>query len=358
MEQNVRIASLVSRMTEEFDAVLITSDVDRLYFTGMQSSAGTLLVTREAAYLVIDFRYVEKARQVVKGCEVILQERLYEQLLELCKKHNVKSLGIESEYLTVSDYLGYNEKLPDIGFVMNDSLSRIIRELRMTKSPEEIKHIRAAQAITDAAFSHICEYIQPGMTDRQIAGELLDFCYRNGSERPAFDFIVVSGAHSSMPHGVPTGKVVEPGDFITMDFGCVVNGYCSDMTRTVAVGQVSDEQRRIYEIVGAAQKAAMSAVKPGASCAAVDAAARDLIAGAGYGACFGHSTGHSLGLEIHEQPAFAPRSQAFCAPGMVITVEPGIYLEGRFGVRTENIVLVTEDGYMDLTASGSELVVL
>ncbi len=354
-----RIQQLAAGLPDGIDGVLITSEPNRQYFTGMHSSAGTVLVFKNgAAYFFIDSRYVERARQLASGYEVILQKELYAQLAEKIREHQAGKIAIESEAVTVSEYMRMKNRLQGIHLVMEERVNAQIRRMRMLKSAEEIAAIKAAQQLTEEAFAHICGYIKAGMTDRQIAGELLDYTYRHGSERPAFDYIVVSGKHSSMPHGVPTDKIVEPGDFITMDYGCVVDGYCSDMTRTVAVGQVSREQEEIYQIVLQAQQAAIQAVHGGARCAQVDQAARDIIAGRGYGDCFGHSTGHSLGLEIHELPTFSPRDFSVCEPGMVITVEPGIYLEGKFGVRIEDMVLVTEAGCENLTAAPKNLLCL
>ena len=356
---NSRLERLLSQLPEEVDAVLVASGVGRRYLTGMQSSAGTLLAFRDgSAYFVIDSRYIEAARAAVRGCEVLLQEKLYAQLGGLLERHGAKRVAVEGDYMTLSEHLDFKERLPGVELLADRRLSGLLRRMRAVKSPEEVAAVRAAQAITDAAYSHILGYIRPGRTEREIAGELLDFCYRRGSERPAFDFIVVSGKNSSKPHGVPSDKPVEAGDFVTMDFGCVVDGYCSDMTRTVAVGCVSDEQRRVYETVLAAQRAALAAARPGIRGKEVDAAAREVIAAAGWGDCFGHGTGHSLGLEIHEPPAFSPTEEELLEPGMIITVEPGIYLEGRFGVRIEDMVLLTEDGSLDLTDSDKEITVL
>lgn len=354
-----RIERLLGRLPDGIDAVLIASQVGRQYFTGMHSTAGTLFAVKNVgATFVIDFRYIEKARVVVRGAEVVLQDRLYEQIGGLAKRHGVKRVAVEGEYMTLSEFNAWKEKLPELDFVMDKTVNDAIRRMRMLKSPDELDAIRAAQKATDEAFSHICGYIRPGLTDRDIAGELLDYAFRHGSEGPSFDYIVVSGKNSSMPHGLPTGKVVERGDFVTMDFGCLVNGYCSDMTRTVAVGEVTDEQKMIYDTVLRAQLAAIAAVRPGAACHAVDAAARDIITASGYGECFGHTTGHSLGLEIHENPRFGKGDETVCEPGMVMTVEPGIYLEGRFGVRIEDMVLVTKDGCEDLTHSDKSLIIL
>lgn len=354
-----RIERILKQLPDGIDAVLITSGVHRQYFTGFQSSAGTLLMIKNAgAYFIIDFRYYEKARAVVHDCNVILQEKLSAQLSELMKHHSLVNIAIESEYMTVSEFSRFQELLPDASFVSNKQVDQAIRRMRMIKSPEELASIRAAQKITDDAFQNICDYIRPGMTEKEIACELLDYTNRHGSERPSFEFIVVSGANSSMPHGVPTDKPVEPGDLITMDFGCVVDGYCSDMTRTVAVKAVNEKQKLIYDTVLKAQLAAIQAIKAGIPCRDVDAAARNLITDAGYGSCFGHSTGHSVGLEIHERPAFSIADETICEPGMVITVEPGIYLEGQFGVRIEDMVLVTESGCSLLTGSVKQLIVV
>lgn len=354
-----RIARLLAALPDGVDAALINSEVNRRYFTGMSSSAGTLLAIKDAAvYFLIDFRYIEKARETVHGCEIIRQLRLYEQLSELIGRHGVKKVAVEGEYMTLAQRKKLCELIPAAQFGSHRDVDEAIRRLRMIKSSEEIAAIRAAQRITDGAFSHICGYIKVGMTEREIAGELLDYTYRHGSERPAFDYIVVSGKNSSKPHGVPTDKAVDRGDFVTMDFGCVVDGYHSDMTRTVAVGKVSDRQKSVYDTVLAAQLAALSAVRAGVKTSDIDAAARDLISGAGYGDCFGHSTGHSVGLEIHEAPSFAETDVNICESGMIMTVEPGIYIEGEFGVRIEDMVVVTEGGAENLTASGKELVVL
>lgn len=353
---NGRIEQFAASLPGELDGALICSDVSRAYLTGMRSSAGTLLVLRDEAYFIIDFRYIEKARKTVKGCQVLLQEKLYDQLNEILRRHNVRRLGTESAYMTLEEYLTFQERLK-AELTMDKAVSRVLTDLRMCKSPEELDCIRAAQKITDDAFAHILDYIRPGLPERDVARELRDFADRRGSEGPSFDYIVVSGTNSSMPHGVPSEKPLEAGDFVTMDFGCVIGGYCSDMTRTVAIGHCGDEMRQVYETVLRAQKAAIRLTAPGVCCKAVDAAARDLINGA-YEGCFGHGTGHAVGLEIHEQPAFNTRDETICRPGMVMTVEPGIYLEGRFGVRIEDMVLVTKNGCEDLTNSPKELIVL
>lgn len=351
-----RIKNFIKALPEELDGALVCSHVGRAYLTGLHSSAGTLLVLREAVYLIIDFRYIEKARLAVKGCEVILEDKLCDQLNKLLKQHQAHRLGIESNDLTIQKYQAFQEKL-SAEITMGNEVSRILQKMRMRKSPEEVRKIKEAQRITDETFSHILNYIRPGMTEREVARELRDFADRQGSQGPSFDYIVVSGKNSSMPHGVPTEKAIAPGDFVTMDFGCIIEGYCSDMTRTIAVGSCTDEMRQVYETVLAAQNAAFASIRPGVSCKEADAAARNIIE-KNYKGCFGHGTGHSVGLEIHEPPACNTRDTTLLEPGIIMTVEPGIYLEGRFGVRIEDMVLVTETGCENLTGSPKELFIL
>ena len=354
-----RLQRLAQQLPDDVDAMLICEAVNRQYFTGLRSSAGTLLVFKQApAVFLIDSRYYERAKKDIHGCEVVLQGKLFEQVSEWFQRHGVRTAAVEGDYLNLSQYARFKEGLPKVSLVSKPEIDSAIRRMRMIKSPEEIASVRAAQKITDDAFSHIYGYIKEGRTEREIAGELLDFCYRHGSERPSFDYIVVSGKNSSMPHGVPGEKPVERGDFITMDFGCMIDGYCSDMTRTVAVGALSDEQHRVYQTVLDAQLAGIAAVRAGVSCKTVDAAARNLITVAGYGEAFGHGTGHSLGIEIHEPPAFSKSDETICEAGMVLSVEPGIYLEGKFGVRIEDLVHITADGCENLTASEKKLLVL
>ncbi|MFQ8599944.1 MAG: M24 family metallopeptidase [Oscillospiraceae bacterium] len=222
----------------------------------------------------------------------------------------------------------------------------------------EIQKIEQAQALTESTFSHILSVIRAGVTEREIALEMEFFMRRQGADGVSFDFIVVSGNNSSLPHGVPTGKAVEKGDFITMDFGALVDGYHSDMTRTIAVGCVDEEQRRVYDTVLRAQRAALSAIRAGMRCSDADRAAREVIDGAGYAGCFGHGLGHGVGVEIHEAPNLSPRSAEILEPGMVVTVEPGIYIENRYGVRIEDMVVVQKGGCRNLTASPKELIIL
>lgn len=355
---NHRIQNLIAKLPEDVDGALITSSVNRHYLTGMRSSAGHLLVTRDGAYAIFDFRYIEVARDTVKDCEVILQDKLEEQLGEIMKKHNIRRLALEPTYQTIGELNRFREQFPEAEFLTDDRVDSAILELRRIKDAEELAAIRNAQSITDRSFSEMLEYIRAGLTEREVAAELEYRMKKNGADGLAFDTICVSGPNSSKPHGVPGDRVLQAGDFLTMDFGAAFGGYCSDMTRTVAIGHVTEEMEKVYNLVLKAQLTAMDKIAPGVPCAEIDAAARDMIYGAGYEGCFGHGLGHSLGLEIHEEPRFSTAGKAVCEPGIVMSVEPGVYLPGRFGCRIEDIVVITENGYEDLTHSPKELIIL
>lgn len=355
-----RIKKLSMALPEGADAALITSDVNRRYFTGLGSSAGTLLAFRDAAYFIIDFRYIEVAKATVTGARVMLQEKLTEQLDTLLKKHGAQTVAIETDYLTVGTLEQYRQKLSGYEFLTESTLNDAILSMRSVKEPQELECIQKAQAITDAAFLDILDFIQPGKTEKEIAA-YLEYCMRRrGADGLAFETIAAGGPNSAKPHAAPGDRPLQTGDFFTLDYGASWGGYCSDMTRTVAVGEPTEEMRRVYQTVLDAQCLGIRTAQVGVSCRAVDEAARELIYKAGYEGCFGHSLGHSVGLEIHEMPGFSPSidPQTLCREGMVITVEPGVYLEGRFGVRIEDMVWFAPDGTKDLTNSPKELIIL
>lgn len=353
-----RIAALQAALPAGVDGALITSDVNRRYYTGFASSAGTLLVSRTEALLLIDFRYYEAAAQQVKGCRVALQEKLGQQLKEAAGRMGIRTLALESDRVTLRQQRRLDEMLEGVRLVCDDRLAEAVATQRSIKAPAEVEAIRRAQHISEQAFARLLEEMAPGMTEQQLALRLEFLCRQLGSEGASFDFIVVGGPNGSRPHGVPTARPVERGELVTFDFGAVVEGYHADMTRTVSIGRPDDLSLEICRVVYEAQQAAIAAVKAGESCAAVDKAARDIIAAAGYGKCFGHSTGHSVGLEIHEEPAFSPLSRAVCRAGMVLSVEPGIYLEGKTGCRMEDLVLITAEGCQNLNNSCSNLIIL
>lgn len=340
------------------EALLVTSGANRFYLTGFESSAGSVLVTKDQAYFLIDFRYVEKAKSVVTSCDVLLSNRTNDEIRDLLTKHGVKALYIETYSASVFAMKGYREAFAGVEVLQDDKMDALIEEMRAVKTHEELALIQKAQKLTDDTFTYILDRIQVGRSEKDIMLDMEFFMRKLGSEGVSFDFIVVSGKNSSLPHGVPTYKLVDSGDFLTMDFGAVVEGYRSDMTRTVAVGQVSDEQKQVYETVLRAQQAALDVIRSGMVCKDVDKVARDIIYNAGYEGCFGHGLGHSVGIEIHENPAFNTRCDAVLKAGTIMTVEPGIYIENKFGVRIEDMVYVTECGCLNLTQSRKDLIVL
>ena len=353
-----KFEKLFSQLPESIDCVLITSDINRRYFTGMKSSDGTVIAFRDKAYLVIDFRYIEKARSTVTSAEVIEQKKLYSQLNELMHKHNASNVAIESQTLTVSRLHILRAQFKDIEVIDTDVLSNAVNALRMVKDESELECIRKAQEIAETAFESILSFIHVGVTEREIALELNRLMFEYGAEDLSFETIALAGANTSMPHGVPSDKKVENGEFVLMDFGAVYNGYHSDMTRTVCVGQPSDEMKKVYNIVLEAQTAAINAAHAGMTGQELDLIARSIISDAGYGNCFGHSLGHGVGMEIHERPNASPNSVAELNKGAVVTVEPGIYIAGKFGVRIEDFVILTENGCINLTKSAKNIISL
>ena len=286
----------------------------------MKSSAGMLLIFKECAYLIIDFRYIEKARNTVKNCTVMEQENLTEQINSLMKKHNAKSLAVESMDMTLSRMSFLEKKFPDIEFIKSDELSNNIYDMRTVKSAEEIEKIHKAQEIAEKAFDEILGFIRPGVTEREIALKLDNCMLENGAEGLSFETIALAGANTSMPHGVPGNYKVKNGDFVLMDFGAVYDGYHSDMTRTVCVGQSSEKMGKIYDIVLKAQLEALKKVKSGITGSELDGYARDIIDESGYGDFFGHSLGHGVGMEIHEFPTASSKSETILKENMVVTV--------------------------------------
>lgn len=355
-----RTEKLFMELPKSIDCAIITSDVNRAYFTGMRSSAGTFLAFRDKAYLLIDFRYIEKARATVRDAEVIDPgKRLMPMIIELLKRHGAKNMAIESREMTVSRLNSLKKNIRgEVEIIDTDVLSNAIDSMRMVKDAEELACIRKAQEIAEIAFDSILRFIHPGVTERQIALELDRVMLENGAERVSFDTIALTGKNTSMPHGVPSETKVQEGDFVLMDYGAVYKGYHSDMTRTVCVGEPTEEMKRVYDIVLQAQAAAIDAARPGISGSELDFVARHIIEQAGYGENFGHSLGHGVGLEIHEAPNAAPKYSSKLKAGSVITVEPGIYLPGKFGVRIEDFVILTENGCINLTKCAKNIISL
>lgn len=340
------------------DAMLLVDPKNRFYVTGFRSSAGAVLVTAGDAWFFTDSRYIEAAQKAAAGrYHVGLNDRehpLGQLVKDVCRTHGVTKLGGEESSLSHEDYLSY-EKALGLSLI---PAQKLVMDLRASKTEDELASMEKAQKITDDAFSHILTILRPGMTEQAIAAELVYFMLKAGAECVSFDPIVVAGARSSMPHGVPSENVIREGDFVTMDFGCVYAGYCSDMTRTVAVGYATEEMRKIYDIVLKAQLAGIGKAKAGVLGCEIDGAGRGIITEAGYGDCFGHGFGHSLGLDIHESPNASPTGKTPMPGGCVCSAEPGIYLPGKFGVRIEDVIVLTDDGCRVLTNSPKELIVV
>jgi Xaa-Pro aminopeptidase len=341
---------------QNIDALLLTSKSSRFYATGFQSSDGVVLALKDKGFFIVDFRYFEAAKEQVQEFDVILQEKGFlAKVKELCVQNNIKSLGFEEHILTVKEYSDYSKHLEDISLIAS---SDILNSLRQQKKPFELELIKKAQVITDNAFSHILKYIKAGVSEREIAGELEYFIKKSGGQGVSFDTIVLAGKKSSLPHGNPDDNKIKSGDFVLLDFGVVYKGYCSDMTRTVAVDFATEEMKLVYNIVLEAQRKALEIIKAGLTGKEIDKIARDMIENAGYKKAFGHALGHGVGIEVHEEPRFLPAYEGRIPVHSVMTVEPGIYLEGKFGVRIEDLVIINEKSCENLTKSVKELIIL
>lgn len=340
------------------EAVLISSEVNRLYFTGFPASDGFLVITKNDTVFFTDSRYIEAAENKVKVCRCEQFLSVTDTLEPYFRKNGIKKLYTESDNMTVTMLKRLKKLLPGCTVTADIRVENIIGDLRSIKSEKEIENIVKAQSIAEEAFAYILNFIKPGKTEKEISLALDYYMLSHGAEGLSFETIAVSGKNSSLPHGVPGDKIIEKGDFITIDYGAIYRGYHSDMTRTVIVGKPTAEQKKVYETVLEAQKASLSVIKEGITGFEGDKAARDVIERAGYGKFFGHGTGHGVGVEIHELPNVSPRSQAILKSGNIVTVEPGIYLPGQFGVRIEDMVLVEKNTNRNLTKAPKELIML
>lgn len=353
-----RIQNIQKSLTADSCAVFL-SPINRRYLTNFRSSDGVVLVTKEKAYLYLDSRYFEMAELAQKSGMIpseleILPARFTKDFSEMSKEGKVKTAFFEDRYLTVARLRNMEASYPDTRF---EPIGDRIEQMRTVKTEEEIGRIRAAQALAEEAYLYILPRLETGRTEKAVAAELEYYMKLHGGGA-SFGTICVSGTRSSLPHGAPTMEPIGKNVFVTMDFGCLLDGYCSDMTRTVCVGKATDEMKLVYNTVLQAQEAAIAAVRAGVTGKVVDAAARDLIAAAGYGDYFGHSTGHGIGLEVHEAPSFSTRAENPTPEGAVLSVEPGIYLPGKFGVRIEDLVVVRKDGAENLNATSKKLLEL
>lgn len=338
------------------DAMMITSQPGEIYASGFYGEGIALISPKEVTYIT-DSRYIEVAEKQVTGANVVMvgRGRNYTALVnEFLARTGAKTLGIEERYLSLAAYRDYQEKL-------NAQLvpaGKLVLELRAGKDADELECMVKAQRIAERALEEIFNFLRPGVTEREVAAKLTYDMLRFGAEKNSFDPIVASGPNGSMPHAVPGDRAIQKGDFVTMDFGCVWGHYCSDMTRTVAVGQPTEEMIKVYDLVLKAQLAGIAASRAGVTGREIDAAARKVIEEGGYGEYFGHGYGHSVGLEIHESPNANTSDTTPMPVGAVVSAEPGIYLPGRFGVRIEDVVIMEEKGCQVITKAPKELIIL
>ncbi|MGE7951512.1 M24 family metallopeptidase [Lysinibacillus xylanilyticus] len=340
---------------QNIDGILITNGYNRRYMTGFTGTAGVAIVSQNDAVFITDFRYTEQAAAQVQDFRIVQHEAtILEEIATQVNNMGIKLLGFEKDTVSYGTYELYKN------IIQADlvPISGLIEKIRLIKTQQEINIIKVACEIADHAFTHILDFIKPGKTELEVSNELEFFMRKQGATQSSFDIIVASGLRSALPHGVATNKVIEKGDFVTLDFGALYNGYISDITRTVAVGEPSEKLVDMYNAVLASQLLALEKVGPGLTGVQADAIARDYLKEKGYGEAFGHSLGHGIGLEVHEGPGLSMRSNTVLEPGMAVTIEPGVYLPGIGGVRIEDDILITETGNELLTHSSKELIIL
>lgn len=340
---------------ENLDALLITSPINRRYMTGFTGTAGAVVITLEKAIFITDFRYTSQASEQAKGFEVVEHNQsIISEIRDQLLAAKVKRIGFEKDHVTFAMYEQYKSAID--GELV--PVSNLVENLRLYKSEDELKIMKKAAEIADQAYQHIQGFIKPGVKEIEISNELEFFMRRQGADSSSFDTIVASGWRSALPHGVASEKEIQNGELVTLDYGALYQGYCSDTTRTVAVGEISDELKNIYDIVLEAQLRGVKGIKPGMTGKEADALTRDYISEKGYGDHYGHSAGHGLGMEVHEAPALSRLSETILQPGMVVTVEPGIYVPDVGGCRIEDDIIITENGNERLTISSKELIIL
>ena len=346
----------LSLLDGEVDGLLLTSRYSRHYGAEFDIAEGVAIVTKAGCRYFTDSRYIESAQAGLKGFEVmdIAGAGYFKRLNDAIADFGVTTLGFEEAYLTVAEFQGFEKNLNAKLVPYNAKIAGF----RAVKEEWELENMRQAQKIADKAFAEVLPRVKKGMSELELQAELIYCLYKNGAHGLSFDPIVVSGPNSSMPHGVAGERKIQEGDFVTMDFGVLYGGYCSDMTRTVAVGYATEEMKKIYDTVLQAQLAGIAATKAGVPGKDIDAAARKVIEDAGYGPYFGHGYGHSLGLEVHESPSPNGANAEPMPVGAVASAEPGIYLPGKYGVRIEDVTVFLENGCEDITHSPKNLIIV
>ncbi|KMN69597.1 aminopeptidase [Bacillus cereus] len=353
---NVRITNIQKQLHNYgIDGLLITKKENRQYATNFTGSAGVVLIAAHKAIFITDFRYVDQAKTEIKAAEIIMHKgNLEEEVANQVSKLKIQKLGIEDNNMTLQQF----KKLQKYIHTEMVPVCEIIEDIRLIKDTSEIETMKIAATIADEAFHHIVTFLKPGISETDVRDELEFFMRKKGATSSSFQIIVASGVRSSLPHGVASNKIIERGDIVTLDFGALYDGYCSDITRTVAIGEPSEEFQKIYNVVREALKRGTEAIKPGETAKSIDDITRNYITEHGYGQYFGHSTGHGLGLEIHEPLRLSQESKATLEEGMVVTVEPGIYIPNWGGCRIEDDIVITKDGYEVITKSNRELIII
>lgn len=351
-----RVKNVQDKLSKyNIDALLVTNMFNVRYLANFTGTTGLVVITKDEAYFVTDFRYTEQAAEEAKGYTIVKNEgTIFEEVAKIVKENKIEKLGFEQENITYAVYHQINDIIPcDLLPVAG-----LVEKLREVKTEDEINIIKEAINITEKAYDYILGFVKPGKTEIEVANEL-DFYMRNeGATSVSFDTIVASGIRSAMPHGVASNKVIEEGDMVTIDFGCYYKGYVSDMTRTFAVGDPGEQMKEIYEIVYQANKKVNEVAKAGMTGAELDAVARDYITEKGYGPQFGHTLGHGIGLEVHEGPSLSFRNEDKLVVNNIVTNEPGIYVPGLGGVRIEDDLVIKEDGAEILMTTPKELIIL
>jgi Xaa-Pro aminopeptidase len=351
-----RVKNVQNKLVEkDLDALLVTNMYNVRYLANFTGTTGLVVITQEKAYFVTDFRYTEQAAEQAQGFEILKNTgSIYKEVAKIVEEDNIETLGFEEENITFATYKTINEMIQ----CELIPVAGIVEKLRQVKSEDEIATIQKAVDIAEKAYDYILGFVKPGVTEIEVANEVDFYMRKLGAVGVSFDTIVASGVRSAMPHGVATDKVIEEGDMVTIDFGCYYEGYASDMTRTFAVGDPGEKLKEIYAIVQEANRRVTEAATAGMTGAELDAVARDYISENGYGEEFGHTTGHGLGLEVHEGPSVSYRNENELVENNVITNEPGIYIAGLGGVRIEDDLVIKKDGNVNLNSSSKELIII
>ncbi len=352
-----RIEGLRRCLPSGFGAAIVQDIDNRFYMTGYRTSAGFVVVLQDKVYFLTDMRYAEAAKKALPYAEFVLMTNGTAQVAQILEKNKIKKALIE-DIISHASAKNMMSALSGVQVDDGETLSFALKQQRMIKDEQETECIEQAQRIADEAFLQCIKLIKPGMTERELKFNLETLIRKGGADDISFDSIVVAGENSSLPHGEAGDRPLKVGDLVTMDFGAKYKGYCTDITRTIAIGSVSDRQRAVYDTVLKAQLAAVAALKPGKTGKEVDKVARDIIDATEFKGAFGHGLGHSLGVQIHEDPRLSPKDSTEVCAGMVLTVEPGIYLEGEVGVRIEDTCVVTEDGCRPRSKISKELIIV